>query len=95
MEIGMLAQAVAAFHQAMALGCTAPDMLVDCAVALRKLEQHAEPIDLCRRAMTQDPTHAMGWQTQANLLHRRKRLDEALACHDHVATYKTGTRALI
>jgi tetratricopeptide (TPR) repeat protein len=81
-EIGMPAQAVAAFQQAIALGCTAPDVLVDCAVALGKLQRHADAIDLCRRAVAQDPTHARGWQTQANLLHRMERLDDALACHD-------------
>ena len=81
-EIGLPAQAAAAYKQAIALGSATPDILVDCAVALGKLQRHAEAIDICRRALTQAPAQARGWQTQAHLLHEMKRLDEALACHD-------------
>lgn len=81
-ELGLPAQAAAAYQRAIALGCATPDILVDCAIALEKLQRHAEALDLCRRALAGVPTHARGWQTQANLLHAMKRLDEALACHD-------------
>lgn len=81
-ELGLPVQAAAAYQRAIALGCAAPDILVDCAIALEKLQQHAQALDLCHGALAQAPTHARGWQTQANLLHAMKRLDEALACHD-------------
>jgi tetratricopeptide (TPR) repeat protein len=81
-ELGLPAQAAAAYQRAIALGCATPDMLIDCAIALEKLERHAQALDLCQRALAQAPMHARGWQTQANLLHAMKRLDEALACHD-------------
>lgn len=81
-ELGLPAQAAAAYQQAIALGCATPDILVDCAVALEKLQRHAEALDFCRRALAQAPADARGWQTQANLLHAMNKLDEALACHD-------------
>jgi tetratricopeptide (TPR) repeat protein len=81
-ELGLPAQAAAAYQRAIALGCATPDILVDCAIALEKLQRHAEALDFCQIALAQAPAHARAWQTQASLLHALKRLDEALACHD-------------
>ena len=81
-ELGLPAQSAAAYQRAIALGCATPDILIDCAIALEKLQRHAEALDFCHRALAQAPAHARGWQTQANLLHALKRLDEALASHD-------------
>lgn len=81
-EIGLPAQAAAAYRQAIALGCDAPDILIDCAIALGKLGRHVEAIALCGRALAQAPDQARGWQTQANLLHEIDKLDQALACHE-------------
>lgn len=87
-ELGLPAQAAAAYQRAIALGCATPDILVDCAIALEKLQRHAEALGFCHRALAQAPAHARGWQTQANLLHAMKRLDEALACHDRALDLK-------
>ena len=81
-ELGLPAQAAVAYQRAIALGCATPDILVDCAIALEKLQRHAEALGFCERALAQAPAHARGWQTQANLLHALKKLDEALACQD-------------
>lgn len=81
-ELGLPAQAAAAYQRSIALGCATPDMLIDYAIALEKLERHAQALDACQEALAQSPDHARGWQTRANLLHAMKRLDESLACHD-------------
>lgn len=81
-ELGLPAQAAAAYQRAIELGCATPDILVDCAIALEKLQRHTQALGLCHTALAHAPAHARGWQTQANLLHAMKRLDEALACHD-------------
>jgi tetratricopeptide (TPR) repeat protein len=82
-ETGLPAQAAASYQQAIALGCADPDTQVDCATALQALKRHATALEYCDAALTQHPCHARAWKTEANLLHELKRMEEALACHDH------------
>jgi tetratricopeptide (TPR) repeat protein len=92
-ETGLPAQAAASYQQAIALGCADADTQVDCAIALQALKRHAVALEHCDAALAQDPRHARAWKTKANLLHELKRMEEALACHDHALALQPDATA--